>query len=180
VISASERPRPNQVRYQVRNAGLGSRLAHTWKVKVYKNADFDGACLIFSRTPQIIASFDQGATIRAHKGKWLAIPTSACPKRGVDGKRMTPLAFPEKTYGRLRFVERRYGHAVLVVDDAMVTAKGRLRQRSAGNRRLKPKTIAMFVLLPQVTLAKRLNVAHAAYVAQERLTALLDTATATF
>jgi hypothetical protein len=161
---------------QVRNAGLGSRLANTWKVKTFRNGNFKGAALAWSRAPHIIRSFDQGAVIRSSRGRWLAIPTKACPRRGADGKRITPLTFSEKIYGKLRFVQRRYGHAVLVVDEAALTSKGRLRQRKAGNRRARPKTVAMFVLLPQVTLTKRLDVKRAASVAQDRLIALLDQA----
>jgi len=154
----------------IKHAGLGSRLSHTWRLKVFKNDSFNAAALITSRAPHIIESFDQGAVIRSIHGKWLAIPTSAAPKKGVDGRRITPLTFPEKRYGRLRFLKRPQGHAVLVVDQATISKGGRIKPLSS---RGKGKALAMFVLLPQVRLIKRLDIARVALHWQNQLASFL-------
>jgi len=43
------------------------------------------ATLVWSKAPQIIRTFDEGAVIRSESGLWLAIPTQQTPKRGVGG-----------------------------------------------------------------------------------------------
>lgn len=158
------------LRRQVVMAGLGSRLARTWRSRAYPNQGHDAASLVWSKAPDIVRSFDRGAVIRGKSGFWLAIPTAAAPKRGVGGKRITPANFPEHRFGPLRFVYRRGAPSLLVVDGVRISAKtGRVGRQAKGGAftktgRMKSgiTTVVMFVMVPQVRMPKRLDVRRAA------------------
>jgi len=169
------------LRKQVVTAGLGSRLARAWRSRTYPNKGHDAAGLVWTKTPQIIRTFDEGAVIRSKSGFWLAIPTPAAPRRGVDGKRIDPSNFPEHRYGPLRFVYRRGRPSLLVVDCVRVSAKtGRVGRRAKGGAYTKTgrmktgmATGVMFLLAPQVRLKKRLDVRRAAQRWSRRLPSLI-------
>ena len=151
------------LREQVIGAGLGQRLANTWRGRVFKNAGLNAAGVVSTTAPQIIGAFDQGVTIVARNGsRWLAIPTDAVPRRWGGG-RMSPVDVEAQFNRDLRLVPSRNRQAALLVLDKVVPGRsGRgLRpattQRQAQGRR--PVSVIMFVLVPQVTLAKRLDVA---------------------
>jgi len=169
------------LRKQVISAGLGARLARTWRSRAYPNQGHDAASLVWSKAPQIIRTFDEGTVIRSKSGFWLAIPTPAAPKRGVGGKRITPSNFPEHRFGPLRFVYRARGPSLLVVDGVRVSAKtGRVGRRAKGGAftrtgRMKAgiATAVMFLLVPQVRMPKRLDVRRAAERWSRRLPSLI-------
>ena len=169
------------LRRQVITSGLGPRLARTWRSRAYHNKGHDAASLVWSKAPDIVRSFDQGTVIRSKTGFWLAIPTAAAPKRGVGGKRITPANFPEHRFGPLRFVFRRGAPSLLVVDGVRISAKtGRVGRQAKGGAftktgRIKSgiTTVAMFVMVPQVKMPKRLDVARAAHQWAARLLGLI-------
>jgi len=105
-----------ELRRQVASAGFGQRLANSWRDKHYPNQRLDAASLVYTKAPQIIRAFDEGALIRSKRGRWLAIPTENAPRKGTDGKRISPSTFPEHRFGPLRFVPRPSGPSLLVVD----------------------------------------------------------------
>jgi Family of unknown function (DUF6441) len=159
-----------ELRRQVGSAGLGQRLANSWRNRYYPNQKLDAASLVYTKAPQIIRAFDEGAVIQSRRGRFLAIPTENAPRKGTDGKRISPSTFPEHRFGPLRFVARPSGPSLLVVDGlrASYTRKtGQLRgfrratdrARRSGQRLT---TVVMFLLVPQVKLPKRLDVARAA------------------
>jgi len=157
------------LRKQVVAAGLGPRLARTWRNRAYPNKGHDAATLVWSKAPQIIRTFDEGAVIRSKSGLWLAIPTPAAPKRGVGGKRINPGNFPEHRFGPLRFVYRRGRPSLLVVDGVRVNKSGRVGRRAKGGSftktgRMKQgiTTVVMFIMVPQVRIKKRLDVVREA------------------
>src|ERR687891_78500 len=82
----------------------------------YPNQKLDAASLVYTKAPQIIRAFDEGAVIRGRRGRFLAIPTENAPRKGTDGKRISPRTFPEHRFGSLRFVPRPSGPSLLVVD----------------------------------------------------------------
>src|SRR5688572_3101890 len=84
-----------ELRRQVRSAGLGQRLANSWRDRHYLNEKLDAASLVYTKAPQIVRAFDEGALIRSRRGRWLATPTVNAPRRGTDGKRISPSACPE-------------------------------------------------------------------------------------
>ncbi len=169
------------LRKQVVAAGLGARLSRTWRGKTYANKGHDAASFVWSKAPQIALAFDKGAVIKGKGGNWLAIPTPAAPKRGSNGKRITPATFPTARHGPLRMVRRSGRSALLVVDGVRVSAQsGRVGRRAKGGGRTKSgsfkqgiATVAMFVLVPRVKLKKRLNVAGAARSWARRLPRLI-------
>src|ERR671911_745884 len=73
-----------ELRRQVTSAGLGQRLANNWRDKHYPNQKLDAASLVYTKAPQIIRAFDEGAVIRSRRGRFLAIPTESAPRKGTD------------------------------------------------------------------------------------------------
>ena len=92
-----------ELRRQVASAGLGQRLANSWRDKHYPNRKLDAASLVYTKAPEIIRAFDEGAVIRSTCGRFLAILTENAPKKGTDGRRISPSTFPEHRFGTLRF-----------------------------------------------------------------------------
>ena len=142
----------------------------------------DAASLVYTKAPQIIRAFDEGALIRSKRGRFLAIPTENAPRKGTDGKRVQPEHVPEHRFGPLRFVPRRSGPSLLVVDGlrGSVSRKtGELRGFRRATERARQSgaglaTVVMFLLVPQVKLPKRLDVARAAERWSAQLPALIE------
>lgn len=151
------------LRDQVRNAGLGPRLAKSWQGKVYPKGkkSLNAAGFVFSKAPKIISAFNDGVVIKSKDGWWLAVPTEAAPKRGVGGKRISPSNFPEHSLGRLRFVYRPGAVSLLVVDGLRAGTGKRGGFRKASDSAVKTgrglATVVMFFLVPQAQLKKRLD-----------------------
>jgi hypothetical protein len=172
----------SELRRQVASAGLGERLANSWRDKHYPNQKLDAASLVYTKAPQIIRAFDEGSVIRSKRGRFLAIPTENAPRKGTDGKRISPSTFPEHRLGPLRFVPRSSGPSLLVVDGlrALFSRKtGQLRGFRRGVDRARQSgagltTVVMFLLVPQVKLRKRLDVARAAERWSAQLPALIE------
>jgi Family of unknown function (DUF6441) len=171
-----------ELRQQVASAGLGQRLANSWRDKHYPNQRLDAASLVYTKTPQIIRAFDEAAVIRSRRGRFLAIPTENAPRKGTDGRRISPSTFPEHRFGPLRFVPRQSGPSLLVADGLRASlsrqtgqlrgfrhATDQARARGAGLT-----TVVMFVLVPQVKLRKRVDVARAAERWSAQLPALIE------
>jgi Family of unknown function (DUF6441) len=159
-----------ELRPQVTSAGLGQRLANSWRDKHYPNQKLDAASLVHTKAPQIIRAFDEGAVIRSRRGRFLAIPTENAPRKGTDGRRISPSTFPEHRFGPLRFVPRPNGPSLLVVDGLRASFSRKtaeLRGFRRGTDRARTRgdgltTVVMFLLVPQVKLSRRLDVACAA------------------
>jgi hypothetical protein len=171
-----------ELRRQVASAGLGQRLANSWRDKHYPNRKLDAASLVYTKAPQIIRAFDEGAVIRSRRGRFLAIPTENAPRRGTDGTRISPSTFPEHRFGPLRFVPRQSGPSLLVVDGLRASFSrqtGELRgfRRATDRARRSGQgltTVVMFLLVPQVKLRKRLDVTRAAERWSAELPALIE------
>jgi Family of unknown function (DUF6441) len=171
-----------ELRRQVASAGLGQRLANSWRDKHYPNQKLDAASLVYTKVPQILRAFDEGAVIRSKRGHFLAIPTENAPRKGSDGRRISPSSFPEHRFGPLRFVPRPSGPSLLVVDGLRASfsrKSGELRgfRRASDQARRSGQglaTVVMFLLLPQVKLSKRLDVARAAERWSAQLPALIE------
>ena len=182
-IKEAGRGLKGDLRKQVVAAGLGPRLARTWRERTYprNKSSMRAATLVWSKAPQIIRTFDEGAVIRSKSGLWLAIPTPAAPKRGVGGKRINPSNFPEHRFGPLRFVYRRNAPSLLVVDSVRINKSGRVGRRAKGGAftktgRMKQgmATVVMFIMVPQVRLKKRLDVKREVKRWERRLPGLIN------
>ena len=159
-------------RAQVTRARLGQRLANTIRSKTYpaKGESFDAAALVWSNAPQIIGAHDTGPLIRSKDGFWLAIPTPAAGK-GTRGKALTPGEWERRRRLRLRFIYRRRGPSLLVADGRLNSRGLGVASRSKTGRG--KATVPIFLLVPQVKLAKRLNMARDAERAQAAVPGLI-------
>jgi hypothetical protein len=171
-----------ELRSQVASAGLGQLLANSWRDRHYPNQNFDAASMVYTKAPQIIRAFDEGAVTQSRRGRFLAIPTGNAPRKGTDGRRIKPSTFPEHRLGPLRFVPRPTGPSLLVVDGLRASFSrqtGELRGFRRATERARRggqglTTVVMFLLVPQVKLSKRLNVARAAEHWSAQLPALIE------
>ena len=159
-------------RGQITQAGLGRRLANSIRSQTYPRSreSLNAAALVWSKAPVIVGAHDTGPLIRSRDGFWLAIPTPAAGK-GTRGKALTPGEWERRRGLRLRFVYRRRGPSLLV-------AVGRLNSRGLGvasrSKTGRGKaTVPIFLLVPQVKLAKRLDLALDAERAQAAVPGLI-------
>jgi hypothetical protein len=159
-----------ELRRQITSAGLGTRLANTWRGEVYPRGQpsIGAAGYVWSKAPGIVRRYAEGAVIRSKNGLYLAIPMPAAGKYGDARQKITPGSW-ERIHGlRLRFVYRRGAPSLLVADNERLSKRGRAaanigRRQGASFTRLSGRTtVPLFILVPQVTVRKRLDVAGAA------------------
>jgi len=155
----------NAWRGQIAQAGLGLRLANSIRSQTYPKSgeSLKAAALVWSKAPVIVGSHDTGPLIRSKDGFWLAIPTAAAGK-GLKGGRITPGEWERRRGLRLRFVYRRRGPSLLVADGRLNSRGLGVASRSKTGRG--KATVPIFLLVPQVKLAKRLDLARDAERAQ--------------
>jgi hypothetical protein len=165
-VTAATSDLTSMLRAQVSSAGLGSKLAQSWRQRLYDNGAAGAAGYVWSQAPIIIEAFDDGATIIARHGRWLAIATDAVPK-GPRGRALAPLD-----------LESRLGQALAFVQPAGSRNAFLFLDPPKPGRRLgaHQKPVLMFVLVPQVTLTKRLDIAGAVVVAEGELADFLGRA----
>jgi len=146
-------------RGQIAQAGLGRRLANSIRSQTYPNAgdSLNAAALVWSKAPAIIGAHDTGPLIRSKDGFWLAIPTAAAGK-GRKGGRITPGEWERRRGLRLRFVYRRRGPSLLVADGRLNSRGLGVASRSKTGRG--KATVPIFLLMPQVKLTARLDLAR--------------------
>jgi hypothetical protein len=155
------------MRRQVLSAGLGQRLANTWRGVVYPRgqSSIRSAGVVYTKASKIMEGFDQGTVIRSTDGFWLAIPTPNAPKR-VMGKKTTPGNLEKAKGIRLQFIYRANGPSLLVAKDHQPSYRRKTGElsgfRKASNRTLKTgrglTSVVMFWLVPQVKMPKHLSV----------------------
>ena len=148
-------------RAQITRAGLGARLARTIRNQAYpkRGESLEAAALVWTKAPQIIGAHDSGPLIRSKSGFWLAIPTEAAGK-GRGGKRLTPGEWEQRRGLRLRFIYRKRGPSLLVAEGRLNSRGVGVASRSKTGRGL--TTVPVFILVPQVRLRKRLDLARGA------------------
>jgi hypothetical protein len=160
-------------RGQITGAGLGTRLANSIRLATWPKGgeSLNAAALVWSKAPVIVGAHDTGPLIRSRNGFWLAIPTPAAGK-SLRGGRITRGEWERRTGLRLRFVYRRSGPSLLVAEGRL-NSKGRafggLTRPHWGHGPASPSqsktgrgltTVPIFLLVPQVKLRKRLDLAR--------------------
>jgi len=147
-------------REQITRAGLGHRLPRTVRNKTYptRGDSINAAAFIWSNAPEILNAHDRGALIRSKSGFWLAIPTEAAGK-GRGGARLTPGEWERRRGMRLRFIYRRNGPSLLVAEKARINTRG-LAVASRAKTGRGQVSAPIFLLVPQVKLRKRLDLAR--------------------
>jgi len=155
-------------RGQITGAGLGARLANTIRSEQFPKGkpSLNAAAVVWSKAPVIIGAHETGPLIRSRNGFWLAIPTPAAGK-SARGGRITPGEWERRSGLRLRFVYRRTGPSLLVAEGRLNTRGRAVASRSRTGRGV--TTVPIFLLVPQVKLAKRLDLARDAERAQDAL-----------
>ncbi len=143
------------MRTQVKSAGLGSRLANTWRGDVYPKAknSISAAGVVYTKAQKIMEGFEYQTVVRGKDGLWLGMPTARISQR-IRNKRMTPALYERSKGVRLRFVYRKNGASLLVHEQ-------------------KRKTIIAFVLVPQVRMPKLINFAAEGAKWQAKLPSLI-------
>ncbi len=161
-------------RAQITSAGLGARLARTIRSEQFPKgrASLNAAALVWSKAPVIVGAHDTGPLIRSKDGFWLAIPAAAAGK-SLRGGRITPGEWERRTGLRLRFVYRRRGPSLLVAEGRLNTKGRAVASRSKTGRGL--TTVPVFLLVPQVRLKKRLDLARDAERARDAVPGLIVT-----
>jgi hypothetical protein len=167
-VQAATEGLKQDLRRQIAGAGLGQRLANTWRGEVYPRGSksLRAAGFVFSKAPGIARAYAQGAVIRSRHGYFLAIPTPATGKYGDGRKKITPGAWERRHGAKLRFVFRRGAPSLLIAENqrARTGKRGGFSKASETAQRTGRglATVPMFILVPQVTVRKRLDVAAAA------------------
>ena len=146
-------------RAQITGAGLGARLARTIRSEQFPKGkpSLNAVALVWSKAPVIVGAHDTGPLIRSRNGFWLAIPTPAAGKSSRGG-RITPGEWERRSGLRLRFVYRRTGPSLLVAEGRLNTRGRAVASRSKSGRGV--TTVPIFLLVPQVKLPKRLDLAR--------------------
>jgi hypothetical protein len=162
----------NAWRGQITQAGLGQRLANSIRSQTYPKTgeSLNAAALIWSKAPVIVGAHDTGPLIRSKNGFWLAIPTAAAG-RGPRGGKITPGEWERRRGMRLRFVYRRSAPSLLVAEGRLNSRGLGVASRSRTGRGM--ATVPMFLLVPQVKLRKRLDLARDAARAQAAVPGLI-------
>ena len=107
--------------------------------------------------PVIVGGHDAGLLFLSKSGLWLAIPRPAAGK-SLRGGRITPGEWGRRTGLRLRFIYRRRGPSLLVAEGRLNTKGRAVAFRSKTGRGV--VTAPIFLLVPQVKLPKRLDLAR--------------------
>ncbi len=159
-------------RGQITGAGLGRRLANSIRSQNFPRSgkSLNAAVLVWSKAPVIVGAHDTSPLIRSKDGFWLAIPTPAAGKSRKGG-RITPLEWERRTGLRLRFVYRRRGPSLLVAEGRLNTKGQAAVSRSKTGRG--KATVPIFLLVPQVKLQKRLDLARDAARVHEAVPGLI-------
>jgi hypothetical protein len=118
----------------------------------------------------IIGAHDTGPLIRSSTGLWLAIPTPAAGK-SARGGRITPAEWERRRGLRLRFVSRRRGPSLLVAEGRVNSRGLGVASRAKTGRGL--ATVPIFLLVRQVKLRKRLDLAREAERAHDAVPGLI-------
>jgi hypothetical protein len=145
----------------VRQAGLGDRLANTWRVDVYPKSASQRthapAVYIRSKAPKLIMAHGADTIIRAKNAIWLAIPTENVPVRSK--RPMTPDQV-EQTFGDLIFIKGMGRRMLAFIDKSF---RGQLKRWQKKGKQgpapelRKKNLLLMFIMVPQVHLRKRLD-----------------------
>lgn len=188
------------VRGATERAFKGNRLPKAWRGKVYPqgqdSVDAAGYVAVRGSAAAIIETALKATVIRSKEGLWLAIPTEAAGKFGVKAaragfgttvntrgarERITPDGFVRRTGIKLRFVREKGGRRAFLVADGAMLGPGRVaRQYSSkgrGSRLYGPagQTFVVFILVPQITTRKRMDLDKLAEEAGARTAGLIVT-----
>lgn len=136
----------NELRRQVRKAGLGKGLEKAFRKNIYpkRGRSMGAAGLVFSKATRLHEAYSADRTISTRTGSWLVIPADAAIARGFDrNHKKSRGPVPRKhanieAAGKLAFVQYAPNKAMLVKIEGK-------------------KKVPYFYLVKQVRLRKRLD-----------------------
>jgi hypothetical protein len=146
----------DQMRSEVRKAGLGNKLANSIRSRAYpeRTKSINASALVWTNAPEIINAHLKGSLIRSKSGFWMAIPTEAAGK-GAQGQRITPSEWQRRRGLDLTLISRP-GKPGLLISEGRLTKAGRATKSRSKTGRGR-QSIVIFILVPQVKLRKRLD-----------------------
>lgn len=170
----------NRLRGQVAAAGLPASVGNAWRSRIYGEGGTHPVGFVWTRMPNAIDAFDRGATIRPKGGRrYLCIPTGfnkplgrrmqkggtiLSPSQMGAMKGMTFVLPAKKTPGVLVWFLRvteageRYNggtRQLAYAGGTRLVGSGRTQRT---RKALKFGAVPMFILVPGVTLRKRLDI----------------------
>lgn len=172
------------LRSQVEEAGMGRRLANTWRGQVYpkgRNA-IDPAGFAWTKAPKIIDAFARGATIRPVNGaKFLWLPTRNVPRAGRNRK-MTPDQVDSLYNAEFVIRPSRRRGVYLAFIPVVAANSGRgfreaTARRNKGRSNLKARKtqlVHMFTLVPETKMPLRFDLNAAAEAGAARFVAEME------
>jgi hypothetical protein len=155
------------LREQVVAAGLGGRLANTWRGKVYPDKgrqSVNPATLVYSKAPNIVDAFSRAPLIVPVNGtRYLAIPTENVPHKG-RGKIMTPVEVEAAFNQDLKFATTKDGKLFAFVEAVQSAGGTSWRRPTKGRMKQgrKVKAVIMFFLIPHAQMPKLFDLEAAA------------------
>lgn len=149
-----------ELRDQVRRAGLGRRLPNTWRSAINPKGrnSINASGSVWSTAREIIDSNTKGSTIRGKQGNWIVIPLEAAGKvkRGKDMLRNW-----QAKNGRLRFIYGKNGKNSYLVAENMRSRTGKRGGFARASEKAIAKgnvtTVPVFLVVPQAKMKRRLN-----------------------
>lgn len=163
-------------RQQVRTAGMGDRLANSWRHKVFPDKpgrySLNAAGSVYSKAPHIIDIYARGGAIVPVNGrKYLAIPTSYL--RNVVptlvgnrrlSKKVTPAAVARYLGVKLVLRRNRHGTLWLEAGELRLSRSAKASRQGTAKRasdtaiaKGKALTLPLFWLVKSVSVGKRLD-----------------------
>ena len=190
------------MRTQTRAAGLGRGLENAWRSQVYPKSEatktLRPAGQVYSKAVVLHDAFIAGATITARRGRYLVIPTPEAEAMGFattrearDPGRRVPAgqlrraaqyraAIAKLGAENIRDIPLPNGRRLIVYQVPQGRGKGRVfrgpRLTRVGFRR--GQDVPLFILVPQVRLAPRLDLEAAKARAETTFVRALDTSVA--
>lgn len=160
----------DELRDDVRKAGLGDGIANAWRIEHYpkhRKLSWNPGAFIWSNAAHIVEAHARGEPIRAGGGGLLAVPIPDSPAWSMKirpGEKRTDKVV--QRFGPLRLIVPRRGPPMLVAAGRGDSAGGlrplrKVRHKGSGATFTplnQPRVdIPMFWLVPQVRLEKRLS-----------------------
>lgn len=188
------------MRTQTRAAGLGQGLERAWRNRVYPQRattkTFRPAGLVYSNAVVLHDAFISGATITAKRGLYLVIPTKeaeamgfATTREGREGGRRVPAgqlrraaryreAIAKLGAENIKVIPLDRGRRLIVYVVPQGRGKGRVFRGPRVGQRVafrRGQDVPLFLMVPQVRLAPRLDLAAAALRGETTFVRAVDT-----
>lgn len=103
--------------------GRKTRLPNTFKADVYPDqrgrSSANPTVLSYTTAPEILFTLDEGATVRARNGEYLAIPTRAVRRQATGFRKPTPTNWnrlPGNRNSTLVLTQRKRGNRLILID----------------------------------------------------------------